>query len=344
MDNQAKQTFRVFNFGKQEPQPVLNYNKQKSFIEWGQGNNYPDYLLEMYSYKGSGTHKAIINRKVAMIAGQGFENGTREDNALALRIELDYEIYNGFAIEVIYANDGSISEMNHIPYRMIRKGIETDEHPYAYYWVSTDWTNTRKHKPQAIREWNGILKQGSSLFYYSEYNPSSDIYPVPYYSNETNWIELDWEISNFHLNQAKRGYHSQFILNFATGIPNEEEMDDFVRSFRREYQGTDGENMIITWSDGTEQRPELIPIQMNDSDQRFLQLSTQIRESIFVGHSVVNPTLFGIQTPGQLGGRAELAEALQIFQMTYVSPRQRVIESSMTEITGNLYTLLNYQI
>jgi hypothetical protein len=123
----------------------------------------------MYSYKGSGTHKAIINRKVAMVAGQGFENGTREDNELALKLEMDYEIYNGFAIEVIYANDGSIAQKNHVPYRMVRRGIENEDAQYPHFLVSTNWSNYRKaeHKPQIIREWNPILKTGRSLYYYT---------------------------------------------------------------------------------------------------------------------------------------------------------------------------------
>jgi hypothetical protein len=133
-------------------------------------------------------------------------------------------------------------------------------------------------------------------------------------------------------------------LNFATGVPSDEEMDDFVKSFKREYQGTDGENIIITWSDGSEQKPELIPISLNDSDQRFLNLNEQLKQSIFIGHQVTSPMLFGLMVPGQLGGRAEMAEALSIFQMTYVSPRQRVIESVMSEITGQTYTLNNYTI
>jgi hypothetical protein len=339
--------FRVFNFAKEEPIPSYTKNTRQNFVEWGTNNELPQYLLDLYSYRGSGVHKAIINRKVAMIAGQGFANVTDEElNRLALKVELDYEIYNGFAIEVIYANDGSIAEMNHVPMRMVRRGLPTEEREYDYFWVSTDWTNYRKaeHKPQAIREWNPIVKSGSVLYYYSEYNPASEIYPVPYYSAETNWIELDYEISCFHLNQVKRGYAPQFILNFATGVPTDEEMDDTIRQFRREYEGSSGENIIITFSEGGDQKPELIPISLNDSDQRFIQLNEQLKQSIFIGHQVTSPMLFGLMVPGQLGGRAELQEALSIFQMTYCSPRQRTLEKAFSQITGQQMTLNTYTI
>ena len=336
---------RVFNFGKEEPVPSYTKNTRGNFVEWGTDNVLPDYLLDLYSYRGSGVHKAIINRKAAMIAGQGFTQEVAEKwNKVAYAAEIDYEIYNGFAIEVIYANDGSVAEMNHVPMRMIRKGLPTEERDYPYYWVCTDWTNWRKdiNKPQPIREWNGVIRSGSVLYWHMDYNPASDIYPVPYYSSETNWIELDYEISCFHLNQAKRGYAPQFLLNFATGIPTDEEMDDTIRAFRREYEGTSGENIIITFSEGGDQKPELIPITLNDSDQRFLQLNEQLKQSIFIGHQVTNPMLFGMMVPGQLGGRAELAEALSIFQMTYCSPRQRVLETSFSQITGQTLTLNTY--
>ena len=177
-----------------------------------------------------------------------------------------------------------------------------------------------------------------------DYNPDADVYPIPYYSSEINWIELDYEISKFHLNQAKNGYAPQFILNFATGIPSDEEMDETVRNFKREYKGTTGETVMITFSEGGDQKPELIPITLNDSDERFITLSKDVKENIFIGHEITNPQLFGVRVPGELGGKNELMEALEIFQAVYVDQRQSDIENGINEVLGTNYKLKKFTV
>jgi hypothetical protein len=337
--------FKIFNFNAISPQPVNKIMAKDSFVAWGEKNEYPQYLLDLYS-TASPVHKAIISRKIKMIAGEGFglENDPLDLDTLALRLDTDYEIFNGFCFEIIYANDGSVLEMNHVPYKSARKGIKNDEIDFDYYWISTDWSQYKKqeHKPQFIRAYNPLIKTGRQLFYYVEYSPEAEYYPTPYYSTVLNWVELDERISTFHLNQVKRGYSPQFILNFGTGIPSDEEMDDYVRQFKKEYQGETGENIIITFSEGGDQKPELIPIQLNDSDERFIMLSKELKENIMVGHQITSPMLFGIKTEGQLGGRAEMLDALAIMQSTYVSQRQKTIEDSINQVLGTDYKLKQY--
>lgn len=333
-----KVQLKIFNFNSITPPPSYKPNKKGNFIEWGEKNQHSEYLLKLFNSSGSNIHKAIINRKIKMIAGQGFTNPQLDDKfklkELVKRLASDYEIYNGFAIEVIYNNGGEVSELNHVPIFKIRRGLETDKVNFPYFWVSTDWSkfNKEEHQPQFIREYNPNLRTGRQLFYYIEYNPESEIYPIPSYSNTLNWIELDYEISKFHLNQAKNGYAPSFILNFATGIPTEEEMEETVRNFKRDFKGTEGDTLLVTFSEGNEQKPTLERIELNDSDERFINLSEQIREKIFIGHEVTNPQLFGVMVPGQLGGLNEMVESLDIFQAIYIDQRQEAIENALNYI------------
>ena len=61
-------------------------------------------------------------------------------------------------------------------------------------------------------------------------------------------------------------------------------------------------------------------------------LSKQIQEEIFVGHGVTNPLLFGIKTPGELGGKNQLLESLAVFQSTYVNKVQNTIEKHLNKL------------
>ena len=346
-----KENFKIFNFNKVSEAPKNTPNKKDGFVSWGLKNDYPQYLMDLYNHKGSGVHKSIINRKVKMIAGQGIENLERRDDKLRVgelckRLALDYELYNAYAIEVVYSNGGDVVELNHISIARLRAGIVSEEINFKHFWYSTNWNQYKKeeHKPQFIREFNPLIKQGRQLYYYQDYNPDTDVYPTNYYSNEINWIELDYEISKFHLNQAKNGYAPQFVLNFATGIPDEEQMDDIVRNFKREYKGTSGETMMITFSEGGEQKPELIPIALNDSDERFVNLAKEVKENIFIGHEITNPQLFGVRVAGELGGKNELVESLEIFQAIYVNQRQNDVEYGINEILGTDYKLNKFEI
>ncbi len=55
-------------------------------------------------------------------------------------------------------------------------------------------------------------------------------------------------------------------------------------------------------------------------------LNKTVQQEIFTGHKVTSPMLFGVKTEGQLGGRAELREASELFQNTYVNAKQQSLE------------------
>jgi len=345
MDNKDKFSIKILNFAKGQEKPVFKENRNGLWIDYGDKNNYPQYLLDVYNNR-SNKHKAIINRKVEMTTGGGIDVTTAElqkfiknshggcdVEELAQKIDFDLEICGGFSIMVRWNIDGSrIAALDYLPYQKCR--LSPCEKKVL---VSKDWENPRKaeNKPVEYHRFNPLLAQEhpTQIFYFLTDGPGQEYYPIPYYSSTLTWIELDGEIGNFHLSSVRNGFMPGFILNFATGIPTMEEMETAYKEFERKYTGTDNANkFILTFSEGADQRPELTPIALNDSDERFIMLHKEMKEEIFVGHGVVSPMLFGIRTEGQLGGRNELLEALAIFQSTYVNGRQRVIEKQLDKL------------
>jgi hypothetical protein len=253
---------------------------------------------------------------------------------LSQKIDYDLEIFSGFAIQVRWNLDGTrIAALDYIPYQKCRLSpCETK------VLISKDWSNIRKedNKPKEYCRFSAkkAIEYPTQIFYYLNDGPGQEYYPIPYYSSTLTWIELDGEIGNFHLSSVRNGFMPGFILNFATGIPSMEEMETAYREFERKYTGTENAGkFILTFSEGVDQKPELTPIQLNDSDERFIMLHKEMKEEIFVGHGVVSPMLFGIRTEGQLGGRDELLEALAIFQSTYVNRKQNLIEKQLDKLS-----------
>ena len=343
---QSKVNFRILNFNTQRSTPMFKESKKGDFIEYGEDNAYPEYLLDVFHNK-SNKHKAIISKKVDMTTGGGFIkpadleaikflDNSYSNNSIDYvikRANYDYEIHNGFALFVRWNKAGTkIAAIDWLPYHKCRLSVDEDS-----ILVSKDWSNLRKkeNKPITYPRFNPEIakEQPTQVLYYIEESNGIDYYPLPYYSSTLNWIELDWEISTFHLSSVRNGFNAGFILNFATGIPTDEEMDEAYKAFNRKYSGTaNAGKFILTYSDGQDQKPELVPIELNTSDERFILLHKEMTSEIFIGHSVTSPMLFGVRTEGQLGGRNEILEALAIFQSTYVSGRQKVMESVFNKL------------
>tara|TARA_R110000851_G_scaffold94064_2_gene204743 strand:+ start:198 stop:1319 length:1122 start_codon:yes stop_codon:yes gene_type:complete len=340
--------FKILNFDAVRNTPVFKESRSGEYIEYGSDNAYPQYLLDIFHNK-SNKHKAIISKKVDMTTGNGFtEPATQElkkfiDNRygkkdleyVATRVNYDFEIHNGFAMLIRWNAEGTrVSAIDWLPFHKCR--LSTDEQGIL---VSKDWTQARKaaNKPvyYPMFDPRNAKSESTQVFYYIEESNGIDYYTLPYYSSTLSWIELDYEIATFHLASVRNNFNAGFILNFATGVPTEEEMADAQREMERKFTGSENAGkFILTFSDGQDQKPELIPLEMNSSDERFIMLHREMLTEIFIGHSVTSPLLFGIRTEGQLGGRSELLEALAIFQSTYISSKQTVIEKSFAKLAS----------
>jgi hypothetical protein len=347
---EEKQQVKIFSFNEAYMPPIYNFVKKGDvhYLSFGQDNLYPYYLLDVYNNRGSSLHRAIINKKSRLTTGFGIKpildpNLLKwvDDNNLEQLykyIGKDFEIYNGFCIEVIWSNDGSTCKLKYLPLHAIRIGLKKEEKEADYYWYSSDWAHFKKdeHKPEYIKKYDPSDRTGRQLIYYAEPNPSySHLYPIPNYSTAMNWVELDYEISVFHLNQIKQSYTPSMLINFSTGIPTPDEMNTTWREFERNFKGTSNSGkVILTYSDGKEQAPEILPINLNDSDERFIMLADQVRDQITQAHEM--PQQLVSFVPGKLGGTDERKELSAEFQVFYTTTRQEQLEYVINSIAYDL--------
>jgi hypothetical protein len=341
---------KIFTFNEAYVAPIYQFVKKGDyhFLSFGADNAYPLMLLELYNNYGSPLHKAIINKKVKMSAGFGYNDvldpklkeWSRRNNLerLFLYISKDFHIYNGFCLEVIWTRDGSSFDLKYVPIHTIRIGLKDEEDEPDYFWYSKDWAAVKKpeNKPEYIKKFDPNDRTGRQLIYYVEPNPAhTKLYPIPDYSTCLNYIDADYQIGKFHLNQIRQGFSPSFILNFATGVPTQDEQNLFFREFQRNYKGTDGSGkIIITYSNGSDETPTLTPIQLNDSDERFIMLQDMISANITQGHEC--PVQLVSFQPGKLGSSDERKELMAEFQVYYVSIKQNQMEEA---INGLLETI-----
>lgn len=322
--------------------PTFKENKSKDIYNFGDDNLYPDLLVDLFSK--SPKHNAIVSAKASYVAGVGtaIVGENTQDVAKAeaklksintyesfeevkQKIAYDLELFNGFAVEVIWnRSKTAIAELYHIPFKNVRVGLDD------CYYYSEDWAN-RREEIVHYNPFNENTRESKQLFYYKMYRPGGGIYPLPDYVGALKYIEIDTEVSNWHLNSIKNGFSAQTLIQMFKGVPTPEEARKAKRRFKDSYQGTDNAGgLILMYNDPQERESIVSNIQPSDFDKQFDILNKTVQQEIFVGHKINSPMLFGVRVEGQLGGRSEMIESYEMFQQAYVEPRQGKMDEQLS--------------
>jgi DNA-binding Lrp family transcriptional regulator len=343
---------KVLNFGTQKV-PTFKEARGKDWILFGDEgeykNRYPEYLLDLY--RRSAKNHAIINSKKDYVVGQGWAvnaegldtmglaklqefinhpNQYESLNDILEKVALDYELYNGFALEIVYnqLND-KIAAIYHADFARYR----SNEDGSCYYY-SEDWS---KHNPvvEKIEAFNWKEPSGKQLLYVKGYSPDCKYYPLPTYLGSTSYIELDVEIANFHLNAVKNNFVGGTIVSFYNGEPTAEEQEEIERQIKDKFTGTDNANSIVlNFADSRDRGVEIQQLNGNDFDKRFDILNKTVQREIYAGHQVTDPALFGIKEDGIFTSRNQLVDSFELFQNTYINNRQQFIERVFNELAS----------
>src|SRR3990167_203784 len=358
--SEIRETFSVLKFDAQKP-PLFLEVKGKEWVSFGANNDYPYYLIDLYNR--SAKHNAIINGKVMYVLGGGWESSDGDSENLKGFIEranpyesldevtrkviTDYELFDGFAIEVIWDRGGqSLASLSHVDFCNVRVNKEGSEFYYTKNWFikGTDGSKRKNREPEESDDWqvytpySSLKKKGKQLLYVKAFRPDLGEYPLPSYIGAVQYIDVDTEIANYHYSNLKNGFSASYMLKFYNGVPTDEEKKKIEAQIKEKLAGSgNAGKFFLNFSDGKDRSAEIEVIPMSESDDQFQALNLTVQQELFSGHRVTSPMLFGIKTEGQLGGRTELIEANELFQNTYVRPRQQYIESifaSLSEDSG----------
>lgn len=308
----------------------------KGYVQFGEDNLYPNFLLEKINK--SSKHNGIVLGKVNYIIGNGIsyksgrENITPNKNEtlndFLKKVSTDIEIFGGVYIELHYNALGQVGAMYHVPYQKVRANKDQTQ-----YYIK-DWTQSVRVQAEVVAAYNPNIKQGKQILCYKEYRPGLDIYSYPNYIGALNWIEIDIELSKYHLSTIKNGMFSSKLINFNEGRPSPEEQQVVETKFKKKFTGSENAGgIVLSFSDDPAKAPTVLDLSNTDLDKHFEILNKTVEQQIFCGHQVVSPVLFGIKTEGQLGARTEMRDAFEIFKTTYVNDKQRALENLFTEIS-----------
>ncbi len=351
--------FFTFSIDKKENTPIFAETKA-NWVNYGDDNLYPNYLVDLMNK--SSKHNSLIKKKVNMIAGGGFMdnqnlsgfidnyNGTEDLHDIAFKNAYDLATYGGFSMGVTWDNERkTIATKTFIDHSKVRlakvlesskeepiKGMyEMQKDGVDFFYTSSDWSQYRKEKHKPIL-WQGFSekyrKEPNQLISVNEYRAGVDFYTYPDYIAAVDWIELDKEIANFHLSSVHNGFTPSMIISFRGGVPTDEEQKAIKKKLKKQYGGSDNASEVfVTFSNDVNSSPEFIPVNLNASDERFLQLEEQIQANIIIAHGAT-PIVAGVATSGKLGSSSEVIENEEMFQHNVIDAKQKLIERQFNRI------------
>ena len=335
---------KLFKFD-QVPLPVYKEVKGKDWIYYGEKNDYPNYLLRIYN--NSAKHNAIVTGKVDYICGNGWSVKAEDEmqkakafglidrintkdeslNELTKKLVTDLTIFGGYYLQVIWTKaTNEIAELYHVDYYKVRTNADNSEFYVSDNWIKNDNVNPRPDF-ETYPAFDPNNTTGTQILYFKEYRAGANTYSLPDYRGAISYIELDISIGEYHLNTINNGMFSSKLINLNGGKVSQEEEDRIERQFKDKFAGSkNAGKFMLAFNDSKENEPSIIDLSGTELDKHFDLLNKTVQQEIFSGHKITSPMLFGVKTEGQLGGRAELREASELFQNTYVNAKQRGIE------------------
>jgi hypothetical protein len=315
--------------------PKFLEKKSQNLVYFGIDNLYPFELIDLYN--DSSTHNAIINGKVGYIVGNGLEseelktkkwlssaNIDEDWTSLMKRLTLDYELFNGYAIEVIRTTAGN--QYHHLDFANIRLGLDGTLQ-YADDWITEKGGRNSRPEIQYLERYNPRDEnQKRGVIYHVDYRPNLKFYPLPVYVGSLAEIKTDVQIGDYWLNEVTNGFVGGTLIQHNNGVPEtKEESEAFEDAFKDKFGKATGTKIVHLFSPSKDNASEISNLNGNDLHERYLEMSNRVKESIFIGHRVTNPILFGVKEAGQMGARNELDLAYEIFTNTYIAERQNTL-------------------
>ena len=330
--------------------PVERFVSGKDLVEWGNRNAYPDYLLDLYN--NVPTLRSIINGNIDFITGDdvsilpltdNLPNGQMNNRGDYIREQIkdiakDYEIYGGFALQIIRNLIGMVAEVYYIDMRFLR----TNKEGNVFYYCE-DWSKSGKKDVIVYPAFMPNLKwdtlddeqrnrNASSILYVK--NVHTQVYPAPLYAASIKACEIERLIDDFHINSLQNQFVSSAIINFNNGDPGDEMKKEIEDAINEKFAGAaNGGRIMLSFNKNKESATDIVEFEVKDFGERYKALSEHSRQQIFTAFRA-NPNLFGIPTEGNGFANEQYAESFKLYNRTQIQPVQRLIADTYDKIYG----------
>lgn len=344
----------VFNFESHKP-PTTTESKRDNWVEFGDDNNYFQYLIDRYN--NSTTNSAVINAITKLIYGRGLDatDSNKKPNDYAqmkmlFRAEVlkkviqdEYLLGQGY-FQLIYNKQGNaIVRVEHIPAQLIRAEKCNDKGEITGYYYSDNWLETKKFPPKRIPAF-GYGDKKLELLRVGEYSVGQKYYSNVDYIGAIPYAKLEEEIADFLINDVQHGFSPTSVINFNNGVPDEDKQSLIASDVKRKLTGSSGAKVVVAFNSDETKKTTIDSVPLNDAPAHYQYLSEEARGKILLGHSVTSGLLFGIPANNGFSSNAdELKNASILFDNLVIRPKQGTILDALdlilafNKVTLNMY-------
>jgi len=331
-----------FNVDKIEVElPIFVERAGKKWIDYGVDNQWPGFVAGLF--QKSAMNRTAIMSKLDGVIGQGLKTKKEDENYILKRANpkeswndvfekcaLDYLTFGGYAMNIIWANDGeTIAEFYHMDFTKVRSGIHVpDIDRPEFYYYSSDWGQYRRFRPIEYKAFDPACAEThpSQVLYEFDYEPGNLFYPLPSYAGSLNDIQIDVEVSKFHLSNLANGLNPGLFISMNNGIPDPESRQTIYDEVTMSFRGSENAGKaFIAFSDDADHAPTVTPIE-SANDDYYVNLESRITSRILTGHRITSPLLLGLYHEGGSGlgsNKDEIETAYAHFMSTVIKPLQK---------------------
>jgi hypothetical protein len=241
------------------------------------------------------------------------------------------------AMQVIYSkagNDRKVVKVKHFPIHTLRPEKMDAEGVVNNYYYHPRWAEKKRSDVLKKIPAFGTSTEKIELYIVKPYLSSYDYFCPVDYAGALAYIELENEISDYLLNEAKNSFSGTKVINFNNGIPDNEARELITRDVKNKLTGSRGQKVIVAFNENAESQTTVEDISLNDAPAHYEYLANEAMHKILVGHRITSPMLLGIKESGNgLASNAdEIKNASQLFQSTVINNYQDELLDAITEI------------
>jgi len=317
--NQKTTQFLSFSMENVEiPQLIERSYSGKDWYYWGKDNKLPYYYYSLY--ERSALMQSIINTTINFVVGNSIESNYKpnEDESwedLIKNLGLDYMLYGGFAIQIMYNKMGQIHSLNWLDMRKCRTD---EEHTKVYYSKEFATKSSPTFIPFKVWKRGEEYRNESAVFFYT--GSKRTVYPLPRYSGSIQAIETSIRIDNFHLNAIRNNFNGNFIISFNNGIPSDDIKKQIEKDIADKFTGDNNAGkFLLAFNDSTQNAVTVARIPEDNFDKKYEALKNQTITSIFTGFSAPSQ-LFGYAITGNVFSKQEYQEAFDLYSRLQITP------------------------
>lgn len=322
----------------------------KEYVEWGDGNLYPEFLQALYD--NVPTLKSIIDGCVDYTVGNNITilplNDSLAPGTMNVKGDTIVEQVRdvagdcfqagGLALQVIRNGFGGIAEVHYTDIGFLRSNKENTVFYYSENWNKGGRKDVVVY-PAFIPnlDWNALSEEernrhASSILYIKRSNKRT--YPVPCYAAAVKACEIERCIDDFHLNAINNGFTGSYIINFNNGVPDDNIKEEIEDSFNEKFSGHENAGRIgFSWNPNKESATTIEKVEVEDFGEKYKSLESNSRQKIFTAFRA-NPNLFGIPTESLGFSSEEYESAFRLFNRTMIRPVQMMIADAYDKIYG----------